>query len=115
MLGYLFGMFALIICVLAVVTCVVEDMGLSLLALPILSPLLLVLFDLLSKSAWLDRLFGRGALLRWVVLGIFAGLFYTMRVILEESGLRSSLFSAGFLIFFWLLGWIMFRHKQPEK
>lgn len=110
--GYLFGLFALIVCVAAVATGIVADMGLSLLLFPVISPVLLVIIDAVSKSVWTARLFGRGALLRWMGLGIWAGMLYTARVMVEESGQDDSLFAVLFLVLLLVPGWILFWPKK---
>jgi hypothetical protein len=107
LLGYLYGMFALIICVLAVVTDIVEDMGIAILALPVVCPILFILFGYVSKGVWQEVLYGRGAFVRWSVTGALAGLLYTIRVILEQrvdyAGMYGVVLLVVFLIVFWLI------------
>lgn len=107
-LGYLFGMFALSICIVAVVAGIVEDMGISLLALPIVCPVLLVLFRHFSNDALGEELYGRGAFVRWSVMGSLTGLFYTIRIILEERVTHAGVYGVVLLVALFFVFWLIF-------
>ena len=108
LLGYLFGMFALSICIVAVAAGIVEDMGISLLALPIVCPVLLVLFRHFSKDAWGEILYGRGAFVRWSVIGALTGFLYTIRVLLEQQVDHFGIFGVVLLVVFLFVFWLIF-------
>jgi hypothetical protein len=108
LLGYLYGMFALIICVLAVVIDIVEDMGIAILALPVVCPILLILFGYVSKGVWQEVLYGRGAFVRWSVTGALAGLLYTIRVILEQRVDHAGMYGVVLLVVFLFVFWLIF-------
>jgi len=114
LLGYLFGMFALIVCVAAVVMGIVEDMGISLLLLPVICPVILNLFARLSKYTWEKYMYGQGAFWRWSLIGLLAGLFYTIRVYLGEQAMRSGLFGALMIFVLLSLFWLIFFLKRGQ-
>jgi len=114
LLGYLFGLAALIVCVLAVVTGIVEDMGIALLALPVASPVFLLLFSRSHQYAWQDVLYGRGAFVRWSVMGSLTGLFYTIRIILEERVTHAGVYGVVLLVAHFFVFWLIFFYKQRK-
>ena len=112
LLGYLFGMFALIICIIAVVTGIVEDMSIALLALPVISPILLILFRHISKCVWGDELYGYAAFRRWAAMGAMVGCLYTVKVFLEDKMAYPGLLGVFLLLLSLLAFWLIFFNKK---
>jgi len=115
LLGYLFGIFALVMCVIALVTGIVEDMSIALLALPIVCPILLILFRYFSKRAWEEELYGDGAFMRWVNMGAMAGGLYMIRMFLAGQVAYADLLGLFLLLVFLLAFWLMFFAKRGKS
>ena len=113
-LGYLFGMFALVVCVIAVMTGIVTDMGVSLLALPIVCPVVLVLFGHFSSYVYREVLYGKGAFWRWILMGGLAGLAYTIRVLLEERG-KAWIWGPVLLVVPLVVFWMIFFTRKGKQ
>jgi hypothetical protein len=111
LLGYLYGMFALIMCVIAIVTGIVEDMGIAVLVLPILCPILLILFRHFSNCAWEEKLYGEGAFMRWINMGAMAGGFYMIKKFLEDQVAYAGLIGLFLVLVYLLAFWLMFFYK----
>ncbi len=111
LLGYLYGVFALVMCMVAVATGIVEDMGIAVLALPIVCPILLILFRHFSKSVWEEELYGDGAFFHWTMMGVIAGSFYIIKVFLEDQVAYAGLIGMLLLLVFLLAFWLMFFYK----
>jgi len=111
LLGYLYGVFALVMCVIAVATGIVKDMGMAVLALPVVCPTLLIFFRHFSKSVWEEELYGSGAFLHWTTMGVISGSLYILKVFLEDQVAYAGLIGMFLLLVFLLTFWLIFFYK----
>jgi hypothetical protein len=120
-LGFLFGLSNLLVCIIAVLTKFVDDVGVSILFLPLITPLILPAVALITKREFGRVHYGMGGAIRWFILGSVVGILYIVRVAfvkdetLPSDILGISLLLSNFIVYCLLFEIKLRRTKRTRK
>lgn len=113
-MGAVFGISSLFICVFAIIAGIIEDLGISLLVLPIIVPVMLIVFRRVTKYKFRDAHFGIGGVIRWIIFGSITGMAYIVRIVIGDTGFISSVYGMLLLLSLFVIYWLLFEQKKTQ-
>jgi hypothetical protein len=111
-LGLIFGLSYLLVCLIAVLTEFVDDLGISLLFLPLITPLVLPAVAMITKREFGRVHYGMGGAIRWFVMGSVFGILYIVRVaFVKDETLPSDILGISLLLSSFIVYFLLFEIK----
>jgi hypothetical protein len=111
-LGLIFGLSYLLVCLIAVLTKFVDDLGISLLFLPVITPLMLPVVAMITKREFGPLHYGMGGAIRWFVMGSVSGILYIVRVaFVKDETLPSDILGISLLLSNFIVYFLLFEIK----
>jgi hypothetical protein len=111
-LGFIFGLSYLLVCLIAVLTEFVDDLGISILFLPLLTPLVLPAVAMITKREFGRVHYGMGGAIRWFAMGSVFGILYIVRVaFVKDETLPSDILGISLLLSNFIVYFLLFEIK----
>jgi hypothetical protein len=115
-LGLIFGLSILLVCIIAVLTEFVDDLGISILFLPLITPLILPAVAMTTKREFGHVHDGMGGAIRWFVLGSVVGILYMLRVaFVKDETLTSDVLGIGLFLSNFIAYFLLFEIKLKPR
>lgn len=116
-MGFIFGISSLLVCIIAILNGLIDDMGVSsIILLPVSCSIVFAFVPNVAKSKVRSSYFGLVGAIRWFVFGSMTGGLYVFKEVTSDNKLLpSSMVGILSLLTFLIVYWLLFEKKGAKK